>query len=285
MSLTVAELVDSREYTEKYILRDGTPDLAPTLKCRYLVKGTDEPAIAGTASGLPAIGEQVVYGEYTLYVIDRSYQVRKSVSGASDNAVEVVITYGVPDMLPAEEDEVELSIVAETAHIEKAIAQTHYPSNKSGVGLMIGVNADGKVEGVDIYVPRGSLVCRTTRETLSAEYRATLMDLCGTVNDAEWGGWAKGEVLFLGAVARRRGSGDWRVEYHFAVSRNSEETVVTVKDDGTTEEQEIAKPGWHYLWMEKVRRKNSSGNGVDLLVQAAHLAQVYREADFSLLEG
>jgi hypothetical protein len=93
----------------------------------------------------------------------------------------------------------------------------------------IGVNNDS-VEGTDITIPVYNF-----KEThyipialVTPAYKAALFYLTGKVNDAPFKGFARGEVLFLGASGSQQGTEDWEIAFKFAASPNA--TDLTVGD-------------------------------------------------------
>ena len=107
----------------------------------------------------------------------------------------------------------------------------------------IGVSTDS-VEGTDITVPVFNFT-----EThyipialVTGAYKTTLFYLTGRVNHAPFKGFARGEVLFLGASGSQRGTEDWEIAFKFAASPNA--TDLTVGDITG-----IEKKGWEYLWV------------------------------------
>jgi hypothetical protein len=139
----------------------------------------------------------------------------------------------------------------------------------------IGVNND-TVEGVDVEVPvfHFKEIHYIPIDLITPAYKVALFYLTGTVNDAPFKGFARGEVKFLGASGSQRGQDDWEITYSFAASPNAANLSV---GDITG----IAKEGWHYLW---VRYEDAVDENV-LVKQpsAAYVEQVSEYGDFSQL--
>ena len=111
------------------------------------------------------------------------------------------------------------------------------------------------------------------------EYKGKLFRLTGKTNNGAWGGFAEGEVLFLGASGSKRGRGDWEITFSFAASPNA--TGLTVGDIS-----DIDKKGWEYLWVEYAESVDESANPKRLVKRpvAVHVERVYEAGDFADLE-
>jgi hypothetical protein len=79
-----------------------------------------------------------------------------------------------------------------------------------------------RVEGTDITVPVFNFTEThyILNELVTPAYKLTLFNLTGKVNGGVFKGFAKGEVLFLGASGSKRGLDDWEITYRFAASPN-----------------------------------------------------------------
>jgi hypothetical protein len=139
----------------------------------------------------------------------------------------------------------------------------------------IGVSTDS-VEGTDITIPVFNFT-----EThyvpvalLTGAYKTTLFYLTGRVNHAPFKGFARGEVLFLGASGSQRGTEDWEIAFKFAASPNA--TDLTVGDITG-----IEKKGWEYLWVRYADAEDEE----TLIKQpvAAYVERVYEYGNFALL--
>ena len=274
MPLTITELYETFDLTEGR--REGRWE--EELKRRFIIKGSDDPTSAVVRKLGPQRGERYAGdGSLTLYVISRSYKILKN--GGAAGAVELNVTYGPAERLPSPteaEDEYELSTMAETVHIEEALSQNAYPSDLNGVGRAVGVNGD-KIDGVDIYVPKGTYT-QTKDRQLNAGYLRILQDLTGKVNRSPWKFWQPGEVLFLGANAKRKGDGIWRVQYSFSIQLNAQQSI-----NASSGVLSFFKRGWEYLWFERAKTADGSGTAVEHKIEVAHVAQVYDTREFSLL--
>lgn len=181
---------------------------------------------------------------------------------------------------PRDEPEYELSIMTQTEHIDRAISQQNYPSaSATEVGDIIGLTDEGDIDGVDIFTPKPKYTEVKSRTSLSTNYKRVLNEAVGKVNDAPWKDWFAGEVLFLGAVARRKGTDPWRISYEFAISFDY--TFSVSLSDGST--PEVTKGGWQYFWSRFVQVSNEAETEVNRQRKSIHLATVYQSYDFAKL--
>jgi hypothetical protein len=149
-------------------------------------------------------------------------------------------------------------------------------------GGAIGVNND-TVEGVDIFIPKYEFqeVHAFAPERITQAYKLTLFNMTGMVNDAPWRGFAKGEVLFLGAQGRsgsRDEEGAWSISYKFACSPNRDWIDIGTEILGVTKE------GWQYLWVFYESVEDSGAHAMVKRPLTAFVEQVYRYDDFLKLE-
>ena len=134
----------------------------------------------------------------------------------------------------------------------------------------------GNGEGVDVVVPmfEWSQTHHLAPAAVDATYRGHLYALTGTVNNAAWGIFSAGEVLFMGVTGRRTGPEDWTLTYRFAASPNM--TDIAVGDILVA-----TKEGWDALDMLLIDAVDE-----DLVVKhprAAYVQRVYRRGNFALL--
>lgn len=259
MAITTVEKVESRAYRanaadqwfERIFIIDGTED-------PYIARAFG-PQIGDTWSGDLIVNEQAII----------------PLMGA--DACRAVIKYRSPELAAKEEPltgEIEWDVAAETENVIRAeFGQTHYPSGED-VGDLIGVDGEN-VTGVDKRVPKSQYVedHDVNELALTAVYWRRIMDYSGTINNAHWKIWAKGEVLFLGARIVRRGKGQNRARFSFLVSPNA-----TIQIQTTSGVQNVEKRGWEYLWFERL--KTTSGGRIKMEVKAVHVASIYDANNF-----
>ncbi len=139
------------------------------------------------------------------------------------------------------------------------------------------IGYNGKdIEGVDITVPVFNWTethCLPANQVTLA-YVKKLRDLTGKTNSAAFRGFAKGEVLFLGASGTRRGDEAWEITFKFAASENAENIVI---GDITV----TAKLGWDYLWVLYEPQEDSTAKAIVKRPKAAYVERVYDEGNYA----
>ena len=286
MPITVAEKYDSRQSTTgsnaqvtlTYIASGSDDDLA--------IKAAVESFAPETYDGLPRQSVQIepISEEYW----DASVRYADSSSSSSTSG-------GTPDPGSGEYT-YSFDTMGGTQHITQSLdtvgsyADSSIPSAPDFNGA-IGVsntNGNAEVQGVDITVPiyNFSETHYLTVEQVTPEYKGTLFQLTGKVNNATFRGLAAGECLFLGASGTLHGTesaegtsggADWEITYRFAASPNK--SGITIGNITG-----IAKKGWEYLWVRYADVEDMDAMAMVKRPVAAYVEQVYESADFSLLD-
>lgn len=150
---------------------------------------------------------------------------------------------------------------------------------------LIGVTKDG-VDGCDVVVPQARFSESRIRSdnSIDTTYKRTIVRLIGKVNSAEFLGFERGEVLFLGASGSKRGDADWEITYHFAASLNGEVSVTMLGESDEDVIEVINKEGWHYMWFGYKELKDDDTNTLVKRIQSAYVERVYDYANFADLE-
>ena len=165
-------------------------------------------------------------------------------------------------------------------HISQSLATPNrYPAG-TAPDFSGAINATGQdVEGVDIVVPVYSFseLHYKSNARVDEDYRFTLEQLTGRVNDKAFRNWERGEVLFLGASGQRRGTDNWELTFQFAGSRNRTDLVVGSMTN-------IEKEGWQYLWVRYQDAVDATAKMMVKEPQSVHIEQVYEYGDFDLLD-
>lgn len=142
----------------------------------------------------------------------------------------------------------------------------------------IGVSSDG-IEGTDVLVPtmNWSETHYYPLAAIGPNYLSVLRSMRVKMNSATFRGFARGEVLFLGASGGvSAASPRWEITYRFAQSDNV--TNLAVGDITVP-----SKLGWDYLWIEYVAQSDDTAKAVARVPYAAYVERVYEFADFSQL--
>lgn len=184
-----------------------------------------------------------------------------------------------PDDNEALGPEYSFDLSAVTEHITQSKETIHrikrFTSSEAGSApdnqRAIGITLDGEVQGVDRFTPYLEWSTTRTWGYITKKYLRTLYSLVGTTNAATFYGWAKGEVLFLGASASIKQKAT--VTYKFAVSPNLVDVIVCTALDIPT------KGGWEYLWVaySPVPDKNR----ITMQPDSAYVERIYDEGDFT----
>lgn len=146
------------------------------------------------------------------------------------------------------------------------------PDNKQ----LVGVTADGEVEGVDVLSPVFEFTVSVTVGFITRGYLQTLRDTVGTVNLAAFYGFNQGEVIFLGVSGQQKDANKITLTYKFGVRPNESFDLELV-----TGVETITKRGWEYVWVSYTNFED-----VSQLVQRpkfAYVERLYVFGDFSAL--
>lgn len=143
----------------------------------------------------------------------------------------------------------------------------------------INVDADGKVNGVDIPIPalKEQFTVYQPNAVVTAAYKKTVARLTGKYNNATFKGYAAGELLFMGAQGSRRGGGDWQVRYDFDAKENVTDLELA---GGITVPSAF---GHDYIWQYYRDEEDSTAKFVIPRPVAAYVERVIGPGDFSLL--
>ena len=276
MAITCEELYKSRTYTEEHNLR--------SLERIFVVRGTINPTDAKDIG--PQLGDEFD----DMKAIRRTFNILNvDESNPTDGTLELIVNYerktgtGGGGSISPEEPEWEWNITSQQEHINIAIAQTHWEPYQDDVGLAINKTVKGEVEGVDILTPKGNFSETHYRDTLSSDYKTILKTLATRVNSAPFKGFAAGEVLFIGANARKRGDhDDWQITYQFLTNPNTV-TEYRMEDETGGHTEDIPKQGWEYIWFYLQQEANANRTKIDNKIRSIHVAQVYETANFAQL--
>jgi hypothetical protein len=285
MPITVAEKYDSRQSTTgsnaqvtlTYIASGSDDDLA--------IKAAVESFAPETYDGLPRQSVQIEpiseeYWDASVRYADASSSSSTSGGGGPEPG-SGEYTYSFDTMGGTQHITQSLETVG--SYADSSIPSA--PDFNGAIGVS-NTNGNSEVQGVDITVPiyNFSETHYLTTEQVTPEYKGTLFQLTGKVNNAAFRGLAAGECLFLGASGTLHGtetdtgtSGDWEITYRFAASPNK--TGITIGSITG-----IAKKGWEYLWVRYADVEDLDAIAMIKRPVAAYVEKVYDDADFSLLD-
>jgi hypothetical protein len=186
------------------------------------------------------------------------------------------------------EQVIEWDTTGGTQHITQGYTETRYGANAPDLGKAIGVDGDGRVQGVDVPMPAfrftvtrgyaaGSLPNLQAIYALSGQVNASAVSFADT-RTGQAIALAAGECRFLGASNANRGDGSQAVVYHFEASPNATDLSV---GDMTG----IDKAGWDYLWVYYVMAEVTAG-GIKRLMprpKFVYINETSKTGDFSTL--
>ena len=219
--------------SERAISRPSTSGNSPRIDLLYTVRGTeDEAAVrALAASTAPA-----TYEDLDLVNIETDPQ--------GGGVWYVAAKYELLDF--AADFEFDTSggtqrLATSLATLQREALPGYVAPNYQGA---INVTED-RVEGVDITVPVFNFSETRYVHPLNVTplFKYNIFQLTGRVANASFKGFAKGEVLFLGASGSRRGRERWAITYKFAASPN---VVAEPLGSGGLL---VTKEGWEHLWV------------------------------------
>lgn len=141
----------------------------------------------------------------------------------------------------------------------------------------INISSDGKIQGIDIEVPRFSfaLTISWPTELITQTYQLTMAGIVGSVNTGTYYGLPQGSVKFLGGRGRKQGA-RFPVTYRFEYSHPSAGETIGDISVG-------AREGWTYLDIYRAAIADSSAKKKVEFPHTAYLHRVYPYANFALL--
>jgi hypothetical protein len=265
MVAQIYELDDSREDTE---VGDAVGDRSPSATLRYAVIGStdDDEVRTLIESTLPAFWGALTFRSYTMrpqggdaWAVEAQYGLRSGLSsftfdttGGTKKITQSIFTLGSVGKaggLPA-------------------------PDHQGAINV-----TDTAVEGVEIVWPgfKWTETRKVPLAVVTADYRDTLCQMTGTINDDPFRGFDAGEVLFKGAKGSQRDEGDYELTYEFEAKKNQENVSIPGLD------LIASVGGWDYLWIEYEEIPGGPAMKLVKRPRAAHVETVYYSTDFDLL--
>jgi len=249
---------------ERYNSREATESEDPNTELLYVVQGTDDDLLVKglVAATAPAFYDGLKRDSFTISTVG---------TGVWECSVRYVKL--------EDESQFTFDTGGGNQHISQSMTTVGRYAAPGEIAPdfqgAIGVNQD-QIEGTDITVPIYNFTetHQIDDALVTGAYKAALFFLTGKVNDAPFKGFARGEVLFLGASGAKRGFEDWEITFRFAASPN-------VTDLHLGNIVVASKEGWHYLW---IRFADEEDNAAKTLIKkpiAAYVEQVYEYGDFS----
>ena len=265
MPLTFYEQIDSRSITTG-------ENASATL--HYVLEGTSSDTLALT---LAQSSTATAYLGLVRQSIDIEPVVVDTVTDTG--RWNVTVKYGRrPAPMETGEQTYQFDIGGSTMHISQSISTIgkYAPAGKTAGDQQGAINVtDHSVEGVDITVPTYNW-SETWVLTNAQVNRVNYYNLCGTVCNAAFRGFAAGEVLFLGCSGTCRGDGTWEITFKFAASPNK--ANFTVGSITVT-----AKKGWEYMWVRYADSVDATASAIVKKPLAVYVEKVYPDGNMALL--
>lgn len=251
--------------SETYRSREGTEGDSPSAELRFVIRGTNDDV---TVRGLLEASSPLIY--LGLRRTDYSFE---PLGGDVWN--------GSVRYSEQEEPQFTFDTGGGSQHVSQSLSTIgrYAAPGETAPSFQgaISVN-DDQVAGTDITVPVYNFTEThfLDNNLVTPAYKLALFSLTGKVNGSGFKGFAKGELLFLGASGSKRGKDDWEITYRFAASPNADDLTL---GDLTG----IVKEGWQYLWVRFADDEDTTAFTLIKKPIAAYVEQVYQYGDFSLL--
>lgn len=207
----------------------------------------------------------------------------------------VEVEYGIGSPNGFTPDNYSFKISGQTVHITQSKGTEYRMRPGDGLGAGAGGvgtapdlggaigKTDEEVKGCDILVPSMQWSKSVQRASVDHIFLRDVMKLVGTVNDAEFYGYDRGTLLYLGCepgtAQATLGNGAavtvWNLTHTFLFSPN----LLLQRVGGILIPR---KKGHDYLWFTYA--KSVAANQLNLTPDAAYVERVYDEADFTTLE-
>lgn len=142
----------------------------------------------------------------------------------------------------------------------------------------IQVNAEGRVEGVDVGIGQLNLTVRARipADFITQDYIDALTDLTYTTNFESYLGYAAGRLLFLGVQGDITIGQSTDLNFMFAVGRHIEDLTLG-------EIEGIDKAAHDYIWITYEDQEDDNSNSLVSVPKHVHVDQVYLPGNFNLL--
>ncbi len=143
-----------------------------------------------------------------------------------------------------------------------------------------GINPDpkGKIQGVDVEQPSFEFTITKHWPTEpDRAYQLAVSSISKMINDADFYGFPRGCVKFLGAVGRRNGL-RFSIDYNFSYQRP--ETNISIGDIYVIPYKE----GWEYISILNFTVADTASGKLVELPHSAYVQKVIPYADFSILD-
>ncbi len=248
---------------ERYDSRPSSDGDDPRLDLTFVVRGTDDEA---TVRSLVRLNAPATYDDLDLVTVTTEPQ--------GGDLWYATAKYELRDF--AGDYEFDTSggtqrLATSLATLQRVALPGYAAPNYQGA---INVTED-RVEGVDVTVPvfNFSETKYLANGIVTPAFKYNIFQLTGRVNGAAFKGYAKGELLFLGASGSKRGKERWGITYKFAASPNV--VAMPVGNGGLV----VSKEGWEHLWVRF--EDDIHSNRLIKIPVAYYVERVYPYGDLS----
>lgn len=251
----------------------------PTAETSWHVFGAaDEIAAYSALSSVPLPGLYNMPSGKVCYI--DSVQIEDVFPSSSDGQLSHKATARYSYQKPESDIGYEFEAGSQTVTITHALQTTSYsgggraaPNFQNGIN----VSSEGKIQGIDIEVPKFSfsLTINWPVDLVTRAYQLTVSDLVGKVNNGTYYDLPEGSVKFLGARGRTQGD-RFPIVYRFEFSP---------PDSGTTIGDITVSPrqGWTYLDIYRATKADATAKKKVEFAHSVYVHKVYPAANFALL--
>lgn len=155
-------------------------------------------------------------------------------------------------------------------------------------GGLLNVDHEGVAHGLDIVTPTAKFNLKwfIAADLITADYKRKLLRTIGKVNDDDFFGAEKGELLFVNCTGNRSNRNP--LMYEICYGWAFEENITDFQVGGDFNGIPILptfdlKEGWWYFWTETEKVVSQHGGKTVGKLKAAHLERIYEYADYSVL--
>jgi hypothetical protein len=249
-------------------------EFPPAVQTRYRAVGLDD-ALAVEVQSLGLLAAQIVspYG----ILFRQPIQVER----IGYNVHEVLVEWAQRKWSPLDFT-IRGRTTGGTQKIIGSLATVEMSENAPNFNKLIGVNADGTVEGTEVVVPVLQLAIDVQYPIgfLNSAMIKIWSNNTGKVNNSAFLDWAAGEVLYEGSEFEDGTNVAARVTHNVSISPNISNVTIA----GLTIEQ---KKGWEFLWFRTVETTDTAGGVVYPVKQATHyyVEQIYQTVNVRAILG
>jgi len=230
---------------------------------------------AETTSGATARAMAQAYAPTTV-MVDSCVLYRGNIEctlqGNADDVWDITVSWGLK--VPA----ITFDTSGGSAHVTISKAQAKYPAPGKNLSDNVGIGYNGQdCEGVDMVIPQ--FAWTETYEVPAANidftYAATIASCTGKVNASAFRGFARGEVLFVGASGGNQ-KDDVNAEIQFSFSASPNATALTIGNVTG-----VNKEGWQYAWI--YYENDADANNRFKTPKGVYVEQIYDYTNFSVM--